>query len=126
MTGGSDPEARTPGSEPPAALPEPAPPEARPVPVAELLAEETPTEDAAPVRRRLADSRAFVYVMLFVVLGPLGLPFLFASRAFSRRAKVLLTAIVLALTALLVIETVYTFPHLVEAVQLVRERLRGT
>lgn len=43
----------------------------------------------------------WVLVLLFVVLGPLGLPYLWGSPRFSRWAKIVLTAIELAYTAML-------------------------
>ncbi len=48
----------------------------------------------------------WVLVLLFLVLGPLGLPYLWRSPRFSRGAKIALTACVLAYTGLLVVETV--------------------
>jgi len=46
----------------------------------------------------------WVLVLLFVVLGPLALPQLWKSPAFSRGAKIVLTVLVVAYTALLVDE----------------------
>jgi hypothetical protein len=46
-----------------------------------------------------------VLLMLFVVLGPFGLPLLWRSPAFSRGAKVVLTALTAVYTFLLVDET---------------------
>lgn len=48
----------------------------------------------------------WVLVLLFGVLGPLGLPYLWGSPRFGRALKVLLTVAVLAYTALLVNETI--------------------
>ena len=62
--------------------------------------------------RRLRDSRAFIYAMLFVALGPLALPMLLTSRAFTWRGKLILTVVVLVLTAALVVETVRELPRL--------------
>lgn len=44
--------------------------------------------------------------LLFLVLGPLGLPLLYKSPKFSRRAKVLLTLVMIPYTAYLVWSTV--------------------
>jgi hypothetical protein len=49
----------------------------------------------------------WVLVLLFVVLGPLGLPYLWRSPAFSRRAKLVLTALVAAYTGLFIGETIH-------------------
>ena len=48
-----------------------------------------------------ADSRVMVFVMLFVVLGPLALPLLWRSRQFSLPWKIVLTVFMVALTALI-------------------------
>ena len=74
----------------------------------------TGLEPIPPRRRRLRDSRLFVCLMLFAVLGPFALPLLWRSRAFSRRWKVALALAVLGLTAGLVVETVVYFPQFVE------------
>ena len=42
-------------------------------------------------------------ILLFVVLGPLALPVLWSSRCFSRPHKVLLSVLVLAVTAAAVV-----------------------
>jgi hypothetical protein len=47
-----------------------------------------------------------VLVLLFLVLGPLGLPFLWRSPSFSRAMKILLTALVIGYVALFIDETV--------------------
>ena len=51
----------------------------------------------------------WVLILLFVVLGPLGLPYLWRSPRFSRNGKVVLTLLVLLYTALLVDETIQVF-----------------
>lgn len=48
----------------------------------------------------------FVLLMLFVVLGPLGLPLLWKSPRFSRTAKMALTIAVIALTAWLLVASI--------------------
>jgi hypothetical protein len=48
-------------------------------------------------------------VLLFLVLGPLGLPFLWKSPSFSRLLKVVLTVLVIACMALFVDETIRVF-----------------
>ncbi len=48
-----------------------------------------------------AESRAMVFVMLFVVLGPLALPLLWRSREFSLPWKIVLTVVMVALTTLI-------------------------
>ena len=48
-----------------------------------------------------AESRAMVFVMLFVVLGPLALPLLWRSREFSLLWKIVLTVVMVVLTALI-------------------------
>jgi hypothetical protein len=47
----------------------------------------------------------WVLILLFVVLGPLALPYLWKSPSFSRRLKVVLTILVLVYTALLINQT---------------------
>ncbi len=48
----------------------------------------------------------WVLLLLFVVAGPFGLPALWGSPRFSRPAKLVLTALVLAYTAMLAGETI--------------------
>ena len=48
----------------------------------------------------------WVLVLLFVVLGPFGLPFLWKSSRFSRRLKIVLTVLVIAYTGLFIDETI--------------------
>ena len=48
----------------------------------------------------------WVLVLLFLVFGPLGLPYLWKSPGFSRRLKVVLTILVIAYTGLLIDETI--------------------
>ena len=50
---------------------------------------------------RVADSRVAVVVLLFAVLGPFALPWLWRSRKFSRPWKVALTILVLILTVVI-------------------------
>jgi len=50
----------------------------------------------------------WVLLLLFVVLGPLGLPYLWKSPSFSRAMKVTLTVLVVAYTAFLADETIRT------------------
>ena len=47
----------------------------------------------------------WVLVLLFLVLGPLALPYLWRSPGFSRRLKVVLTVLVIAYTGLFIGET---------------------
>jgi hypothetical protein len=49
---------------------------------------------------------AWVLVMLFVVLGPLGLPYLWKSPKFSRGMKTVLTVLLVAYMAFFVDETI--------------------
>ena len=55
------------------------------------------------------DRPIWVLVLLFFVLGPLGLPYLWKSDSFSRRSKIILTILVVAYTALLVEEVIRGF-----------------
>ena len=48
----------------------------------------------------------WVLVLCFVVLGPLGLPYLWRSPRFSRGAKIFLSGCVIVYTGLIVVETV--------------------
>ena len=48
-------------------------------------------------------TRTGVLVMLFVVLGPLGLPFLYKSPAFSKGAKIFWTIAVVMYAVLVVV-----------------------
>ncbi len=52
-------------------------------------------------RERLLDNRWFILALLFGVLAVFGLPLLWFSRGFSRRAKIVLSVIVVLYTALL-------------------------
>ena len=55
----------------------------------------------------------WVLILLFLVLGPLGLPYLWRSPRFTRALKVMLTVAVIGYTGLLVGETI----RIVHAVQ---------
>ena len=48
----------------------------------------------------------WVLVLLFLVLGPLGLPYLWRSPRFSRGAKIFLSGCVIVYTGLIVVESV--------------------
>ena len=48
----------------------------------------------------------WVLVLLFLVLGPLALPYLWRSPSFSRRLKVVLTVLVVAYTGLFIDGTI--------------------
>jgi len=48
----------------------------------------------------------WVLVLLFLVLGPLALPYLWRSPSFSRHLKVVLTVLVVAYTGLFIDETI--------------------
>ena len=48
----------------------------------------------------------WVLVLLFLVLGPLALPYLWRSPSFSRRLKVVLTVLVIAYTGLFIDEMI--------------------
>jgi len=48
----------------------------------------------------------WVLVLLFLVLGPLALPYLWRSPGFSRRLKIVLTVLVIAYTGLFIGETI--------------------
>ena len=48
----------------------------------------------------------WVLVLLFLVLGPLALPYLWRSPCFSRRLKVVLTVLVIAYTGFFIDETI--------------------
>jgi hypothetical protein len=50
-----------------------------------------------------------VLLLLFVVLGPLGLPYLWKSPGFSRRWKVVLTVLVVAYMALFLEEAMRVY-----------------
>src|SRR5438093_2275592 len=51
----------------------------------------------------------WVLVLLFLVLGPLALPYLWRSPGFSRRLKVVLTVLVIAYTGLFIGETIRVY-----------------
>ena len=59
-----------------------------------------------PARMRWYHRPFWVLVLLFVVLGPLGLPYLWRSPAFSRRAKIVLTLLEIGYVLLLADETI--------------------
>jgi hypothetical protein len=61
---------------------------------------------ASPSADRWYHRPLWVVVLLFVVLGPLGLPALWKSPSFSRAAKVVLTVAVIAYMALFVDESI--------------------
>jgi hypothetical protein len=57
--------------------------------------------EVSPAWRRALDNPWLMLVMLFFVTAALGLPFLWMSRGFSTVAKVIVTILVLAWTALI-------------------------
>ena len=63
-----------------------------------------------------------VLAMLFFVLGPLGLPLVYKSPAFSRTWKIILTVLMIAYTWYLVVETYRFFVFYVDYL----ENLFGT
>ena len=48
----------------------------------------------------------WVLILLFLVLGPLALPYLWRSPSFSHRLKIVLTVLVVAYTGLFIDETI--------------------
>ncbi len=68
-----------------------------------------------PGRPRWVHRPLFVLPMLFVVLGPLGLPYLWQSPCFSRTAKIVLTVAVGVYTVLLIGETMRVLRALQDA-----------
>jgi hypothetical protein len=61
---------------------------------------------APPAAVRWYHRPVWVLILLFFVLGPLGLPYLWKSPRFSRGMKVVLTVAVIAYTGWLVVETI--------------------
>lgn len=61
--------------------------------------------------------RSFVILMLFVVLGPLALPFLWKSPRFSRPWKWALTLLTLAWTGLLAASIVQSVAEVMKALE---------
>jgi hypothetical protein len=59
-----------------------------------------PLSDPAAAPPRPAHSRGVILVLLFVALGPLAIPILWRSDRFSRFWKIVLTVLVLVVTAL--------------------------
>ena len=51
----------------------------------------------------------WVLILLFLVLGPFGLPFLWRSPSFSRPLKLVLTVLVIAYMAFFIDETIRLF-----------------
>ena len=64
----------------------------------------TTLDETGPVRWYYRP--VWVLVLLFLVLGPLGLPYLWRSPKFSRGMKIALTVCVIAYTGLLIGETI--------------------
>jgi len=69
--------------------------------------------ETPPAGRRLSDSRTFLLVMLFLVLGPLVFPMLWRSRAFTRGQKNVLTIVVIVLTVVVLWLTWYLWVHMI-------------
>ena len=68
---------------------------------------------------------AGVLFLLFVVLGPLGLPFLWRSPGFSRAMKVILTVLVIGYVAIFVGETIRVFRTLENEMDILGMATRG-
>lgn len=69
--------------------------------------------ETPPARLKWYYRPVWVLVLLFLVLGPLALPYLWRSPSFSRRLKIVLTGLILVYTALFIDETV----HIIREVQ---------
>ena len=70
--------------------------------------------DGSPVHVPWYHRPVGVLVLLFLVLGPLALPYLWKSPRFSQRAKTVLTVAVIAYTGWLVRETI-TMVHAIQS-----------
>jgi hypothetical protein len=66
-----------------------------------------------------------VFLLLFFVLGPFGLPFLYKSPKFSRRLKMVLTVVVIFYTTYLIIGTVQIARKLYIELEEYQGMLRG-
>ncbi len=65
-----------------------------------------------------------VVLLLFFVLGPLGLPLLYKSPSFGKRMKVILTVAVLVYTSFLILSTVEIGKKLHTMVEEYQDRLK--
>jgi hypothetical protein len=63
-----------------------------------------------------------VLLLLFVVLGPLGLPLLWKSPSFTRRWKIVLTAVMVVYTVMLVDSMVVAVRVAMEQLELAQPR----
>jgi uncharacterized membrane protein YvbJ len=64
----------------------------------------TPTGNAAAHKRTpFVYSRVGVFILIFLVLGALALPFLYKSPEFSRRAKIILAIVAIVYTIVMII-----------------------
>lgn len=66
-------------------------------------------DDAPPTALPWYHRPVWVLLLLFVVLGPFGLPYLWRSPAFSRPVKIALTIAVAVYTVLLIRESIEAF-----------------
>ena len=66
-------------------------------------------EPPAPIKWYYRPVWVLVLLFLFLVLGPLALPYLWRSPGFSRRLKVALTVLVIAYTGLFFGETIRVY-----------------
>ena len=66
----------------------------------------TVSADESPVPVKWYYRPLWVLVLLFLVLGPLGLPYLWRSPRFSRGAKIALSGCVIVYTGILIVQTV--------------------
>ena len=64
---------------------------------------------------RFSETRLGILFILFVGLGPLGLPFLFRSKVYSRSEKIGLTVLLIMVTVLLVYLLWYTVTMFLDA-----------
>jgi hypothetical protein len=83
-------------------------------------------DDSRPIattarKSNWAESRGFVLVMLFVVLGPLALPMLWRSRNFSMAWKIILTVTMIAVTVFIIFMIWYTLYIALEPLRQFRE-----
>ena len=76
-----------------------------------------PVPATPPPSARWYHSVGFVLLMLFVVLGPLGLPLLWKSPRFSQVAKIALTVVVVACTVWLLVASIDLVTKMINELQ---------
>ncbi len=78
-----------------------------------------------PGQQSLLYSKTGIIILLFVVLGPLGLPFLYRSNSFSKTGKIILTIAVAVYTLVVLAVFAWLIILILRIISQISEELSG-